>query len=370
MKFKVSEVRPNPWRDLEKFPLRPDRVEALKATISETGFWDNVLARLSKDGRPELAYGHHRLAAIRELYGDDHEIDLIVQDVSDLTMARIMADDNLEEFGYQAEAGKQAIAAFVAGIAAGHWSPEPPDPKTPKNQRRYAPSFLQGSVGADPTDVYTAKSLAALMGSRWKPDAIGRYLAALELDEKKALPAGTTDDLAPRYVSDVVGAYNSVHDRGIQAGMSEKEAAKAAQGVAVTMADAVKSGEASLHGSAEKMAMATVRLQAEKQFLPPTPSTPKPLYPHKVVMKLRDYLNDVLAKSPIKGLSTRDLLQATIENANAPDMWPDGPKGRYLVDEVTMALRDLALEATSLADRLEAGITLDALGQPEQKRIK
>ncbi len=74
----------------------------LKASIRTTGFWDNLLVR--KAGTAfEVAYGHHRLEALRELVkesliDEEFELELPVRNLDDATMIRIMASENVEEY--------------------------------------------------------------------------------------------------------------------------------------------------------------------------------------------------------------------------------------------------------------------------------
>ena len=95
-KIKVSDLKPNPFRNLEKYHINEDKVESLMTSIQETSFWDNILARPSKDGGYEIAYGHHRLFAIQNL--GIKEVEIPVRDLDDATMIKIMANENLDEW--------------------------------------------------------------------------------------------------------------------------------------------------------------------------------------------------------------------------------------------------------------------------------
>lgn len=95
MKLKVKDLQPNPFRKIEKYPINRDKVDALKASIKETTFWDNLLAR-KKNGQIEIAYGHHRLVALQEL--EIKEVDIPVRDLDDAMMIKIMANENLEDW--------------------------------------------------------------------------------------------------------------------------------------------------------------------------------------------------------------------------------------------------------------------------------
>ena len=160
MLVNVGNLEANPYRKIDKYPIRREKVEQLKASIGETGFWDNILARPKPEhtkvltrmvfnddtgeeeydpygdgpeiliGPPadettdesdiveafipgiygdsvsddnyyqqpiiQIAYGHHRLAAIREL--GIEEVDIPVKDIDDRTMIKIMANENMEDW--------------------------------------------------------------------------------------------------------------------------------------------------------------------------------------------------------------------------------------------------------------------------------
>jgi len=97
MTVKVSDLRPNPFRKMDKYPIDKVKVEELKTSIKETSFWDNVLARRLKSGHFEIAYGHHRLVALQEL-DDIKEVDIPVKKLDDSQMLRIMANENLDSW--------------------------------------------------------------------------------------------------------------------------------------------------------------------------------------------------------------------------------------------------------------------------------
>ena len=95
MKVKVKDLVPNPYRNMEKYPIDPYKVEALKNSIGELEFWDNLLAR-EKDGKYEIAYGHHRLIALQEL--GIEEVEIPVRKLDDSTMIQIMANENMDQW--------------------------------------------------------------------------------------------------------------------------------------------------------------------------------------------------------------------------------------------------------------------------------
>ena len=97
MKVQIKDLHPNPYRDMDNYPINREKVETLKASIKQTGFWDNIVAR-NKDGKIQIAYGHHRLTALREALPWETEVDIPVKDLPDSTMIQIMANENMQEY--------------------------------------------------------------------------------------------------------------------------------------------------------------------------------------------------------------------------------------------------------------------------------
>lgn len=95
MKILLKDIKPNPYRNLEKFRVDEAKVESLKGSIEETTFWDNILVR-EKNGYYELAYGHHRLLALEQL--NYNKIDIPVKEITDAQMLKIMANENMAEW--------------------------------------------------------------------------------------------------------------------------------------------------------------------------------------------------------------------------------------------------------------------------------
>ena len=95
MKIKVKDLKPNPYRDIEHYPIDRVKVQNLKDSIEQSGFWDNILAR-KINGEIQIAYGHHRDVALKEL--GIEEIDIPVKDIDDATMIQIMANENMEQW--------------------------------------------------------------------------------------------------------------------------------------------------------------------------------------------------------------------------------------------------------------------------------
>jgi 5-methylcytosine-specific restriction endonuclease McrA len=93
MKVKIKDLKPNPYRDMENYPINQDKVQHLIASIKQTDFWDNVIARKS-NGEIQIAYGHHRLEALKKVKKPTDEIEVPIKDLSDALMIQIMAKEN------------------------------------------------------------------------------------------------------------------------------------------------------------------------------------------------------------------------------------------------------------------------------------
>lgn len=134
MKVQIKDLKPNPFRDIDNYPINEDKVQSLTNSINQTGFWDNILARpkpghtewtepidggdehdeacylqviRNKNGEIEdyddpifeIAYGHHRLVILRKLFKPDDYVDIPIRELDDPTMIRIMANENDESWG-------------------------------------------------------------------------------------------------------------------------------------------------------------------------------------------------------------------------------------------------------------------------------
>ena len=101
MKVRLGDLKPNPFRNYDDYPLNKTTVDLLVQSITKTCFWDNILVRRNKTelnpkGEFQLAYGHHRMTAATQVLGVDHIVDIPVKDLSDDDMLRIQGEENLE----------------------------------------------------------------------------------------------------------------------------------------------------------------------------------------------------------------------------------------------------------------------------------
>jgi ParB-like chromosome segregation protein Spo0J len=191
MRIAVKDLQPNPFRHLDRYPIRRDKVDALKASIRSTEFWDNLVARKNGSGY-EIAYGHHRLVALQEL--GVKGVDIPVRDLDDATMLKIMANENMEEWGASAEVEQETVRAAVQAFAEGKIKLAEPkvmsaNAKKAENVKvRFAPSFVAVSFSRrrenENGKVYTAKTVAEFLN--WKDWKVESALSALALNEHGA----------------------------------------------------------------------------------------------------------------------------------------------------------------------------------------
>ena len=107
MKIQIESLKPNPFRDLDKYKIDPYKVDALTTSIKETSFWDNILARPTNNGNYQIAYGHHRLLAIQK--AGLSEVDIPIRELDDATMIKIMANENMEQWGSNNAVIKESV---------------------------------------------------------------------------------------------------------------------------------------------------------------------------------------------------------------------------------------------------------------------
>jgi ParB-like nuclease domain len=225
----LRQVFANPFRNLDRYPIRRDKVTALRESIRATGFWGNIVARPCKGG-VEIAYGHHRKVALVEELGEDAAIGLLVRPLDDDVMLKIMARENMQDWGTSAEVEQETIRAVVRAYAEGRITLPPLSPSVPKNAIRYAPSFLSEVMGThhDLSKPYTGPVLAAYVG--WDLKKVINALTALQYVEEGIL----TDDLArdlntTQAQAAITEARRAREARETQAREAEKAAAAAAE---------------------------------------------------------------------------------------------------------------------------------------------
>jgi nitrogen regulatory protein PII len=238
MRFKIRDIQPNPFRHMENYPIRRDKVEALRKSLRTTGFWDNVVGRVNGDGKPQIAYGHHRWTALQEEYSPDHEVELIIRDLDDAHMLQIMAAENMEEWGTSALVEIETVNAVVEAYGSGKIQLEKPD--RIDGTTRYAPSFQQGNSGPGPARYYTAGTVGRFLGwtkgtSDEPQNKVKNALSALELIEQGIL---SRDDFANLNTDQMTAVVREARQAKADQDRRAREAEAAAERAAMEAAAA------------------------------------------------------------------------------------------------------------------------------------
>jgi hypothetical protein len=95
----IDRIALNPYRRLHSFPYIDSKLDALQRSIKDVGLWPSVIARALGDHKLwqyELAFGHHRVEAVRRL--KMKTVPLIVERLTDKQMLQYMGRENLEDY--------------------------------------------------------------------------------------------------------------------------------------------------------------------------------------------------------------------------------------------------------------------------------
>jgi hypothetical protein len=193
--YRLGDIKSNPFRDMTRYPISRAKVEALKESIGTTGFWDNIVAR-EMDGKPEIAYGHHRLVAMRELWPASHVVNLNVADLDDERMLKVMARENMEEWAANALVAQETVRAVVLALADGKIRFPPLTEPERRSGVMTAPSFVRKPAGGTrcaSDKFYTAGQVGAFLG--WHRKKAESAINALSMLEQELLSDSDFDGL-------------------------------------------------------------------------------------------------------------------------------------------------------------------------------
>lgn len=331
----IKDIKPNPFRHLERYPIIEEKVELLRQSIRTTGFWDNIIAR-RVNGSVEIAYGHHRLEALKREFGPDHEVDLIVRDISDADMLRIMANENMEEWSHNAAIEIETVRAVVEAFANGQIELRSVPPKG-RAHARIAPGFGVGDRKRAADQIvkrYTPNTISKFLG--WNETKIKGCLQALALIEQDIATDDQFDGLSGRQATKLVRSLNETLKAGEATAKNSLNPKKArrrakivAQQTARELAADIKDGD--LADSAITDRAREIRYESGGRPIPDIDSFASRMV-NKLTWLLRD---DALGKE----------VAELVEFASKLD--------EERASELVMALRGLATRSTKLADAVE-----------------
>lgn len=113
MMVTLNKVKPNPYRDFDLDPLNAEVVAKMKASISDMEFWGGLAVREVADGY-ELAFGHHRLEALKQLGRTSEDLKIVAFD--DDMMVKAMVAENALQRGGDTTAHLDAVQAICSRI--------------------------------------------------------------------------------------------------------------------------------------------------------------------------------------------------------------------------------------------------------------
>ena len=97
MKLKIKELNPNPFKkEINKGRFNKEIIQKIKANIKELGLMGS-LPIFKKDNKYYLVAGHHRVEALREVFGSDYEIEVTLHNYSEENVLRGMIVENLTQ---------------------------------------------------------------------------------------------------------------------------------------------------------------------------------------------------------------------------------------------------------------------------------
>jgi ParB/Sulfiredoxin domain len=268
----IIDLLSNPFRRVEHYPIRREKVEALIESIGRTGFWDNLLVRPSptKKGKFERAFGEHRAAALNEYFNDPHhKVGVIVRQISDEDMILIMARENLEEWGKTSGIVEiETVHSVVLAFADGKIKLTPPEVSGHYNAKikgRIAPHFETVEISANGgqtnafVHLYSAKGVAAFLN--WPIAKVKDSLTALQFIEQGDLKLDVFEGLNTSNCAAIISQARKKYIDRIDAAKAEE--AQAAQAEKEAKAAAKMAAEAK--DAEEKEAARQALVSAQKK---------------------------------------------------------------------------------------------------------
>jgi hypothetical protein len=259
MKIAVDRVHSNPNRNLQLNPLSEEGVASLKESIVRNGWWDNVVVRPhpTKNDHYQLAYGHHRLAALKALAKIDPNTfgtaEFIVRDdLSDWQMYCFMVDENETQSRITPAGLEENVRSGVVMLE--HFIKESP---TLEAFRELVPenrTVLRGTVQPQ----LNAQSYSKVRNAVIEGRRIGKDFLQLELPGTKSKSSNALQVALDSYYSD---REKKAADQAAEAKRKAAELAKA-RAEELRQAEAAKRAE---EDAEQRRLEAEQRLREEEQ---------------------------------------------------------------------------------------------------------
>lgn len=92
IKIRLADLLPSPCLRKDKLPILEEKVQRLMGSIHESGSSQNIVVRPSnQEGKFEIAFGRHRVEALRRL--NMEVVQVTVRDLDDVDMILLHMDD-------------------------------------------------------------------------------------------------------------------------------------------------------------------------------------------------------------------------------------------------------------------------------------
>lgn len=207
----IKNLKPNPFRRLDEYPIQRDKVDALKESIRTTGFWGTIVGRPNGED-VEVAFGHHRLVALQEIMSGEHRVEIIVRDLSNEQMLKMMASENMEKWGSSAWVELETIRSVLEAYGEGKIELPVASKDTRKDQIRH----VCQSSGTGP---YTQAMVAEFLGWTRKAHADGlrpnyaceTAFRALDIIDAGFLEEADCKGLTRKQMAELVNCQWSLH---------------------------------------------------------------------------------------------------------------------------------------------------------------
>ena len=111
--IKLIDVVNNPYRDFKLDPINPETVQKMEDSIEELGFWGGLAVRKAGT-KYQLAFGHHRLEALRKLGWDKADLNVVKYDEDQ--MVRAMVVENATQRGAEGSAALDSVGGIIKRI--------------------------------------------------------------------------------------------------------------------------------------------------------------------------------------------------------------------------------------------------------------
>ncbi len=355
-------IESNPYRNSESYVYDAAKISALAESIGDTSFWENLLARQTKEGKIQLAYGHHRLQALIQLvaagYEEYKEIKINIRPESQLTderMLKIFAQENKDDWGENPQNLCMTILQLQAHLEGLIRASKDKDQFLKKVGDAGALKVDDRSFTRMKNNGVGASTIAQFLGDTWSRQTIQDALQVLEKDEAtfklaQLLPSVTlanrfqklvTKDVSGKGKNKTVEMFDEVTQRKVADTIVKEDLTRAEVEEAVKISKDAEGGPDPLAAIAEVVAKKKDRIKEVKAEADKNKPAPKEAV-EKVQIALEKVL-DVITKERAN-LSEenidriKDGIELLVETLDAPIVAENVVEGEEPVEGLDLSI--------------------------------